>query len=482
VRVSDYYALGTTQGGLDFVDVDITNDVPIYIDPAAIRRQSGDWADLCHAAIGSFFESLITAIKNDDIKRIRGLIRPLSEPNETHLGDSAGESQGRGLGNRATSDRLVAALAKSKAAKSGLMQDLEETALFIEGIDKDIISDMTTCIIRQHLIEYTQNVCRYHQIPLERQESGAVWNTEKKAWEDGNFVDLPRAGGNKLLLVPKSIVRVKLSVDRGRYYRGYLRPYLEAKEWNSGSSLIEIVRGEPTILKKKLDKKYGTTKEATARNTVVHPEAVASYRQSIQNEANSPLSGEDLSEHAGIPTSDCWTLLREMQSIRPGTEGANLYHHAVANLISCLFGTSLGNRHIEQDLHGKLKRMDIVYDNIADDGFFRWLAWNYKSSTIVVECKNYSGDLKNPEIDQLAMRFSNDRGRIGFLTCRSLHDKEKALARCKAVAQDQNGFIILLDDGDFEDLVSAVESIESQDGLRRNEYPLLRERFRELVS
>jgi hypothetical protein len=98
-RVSQVFDLNTSQGGLDFVDVDVVDDVPVFIDPSAIRAQEGDWIAACQISLQSFFSELLRAIKTKDRKRIEELIYPLSEPNETHLGTSRGRSQGIGLGN-----------------------------------------------------------------------------------------------------------------------------------------------------------------------------------------------------------------------------------------------------------------------------------------------------------------------------------------------------------------------------------------------
>lgn len=78
-------------------------------------------------------------------------MRVLREPNETHLGLSAGRSKGRALGTELARD-VWKALSQSEAAKSGLLRDLEDTILMVEGISVDIVSDMTTNIIRGPLI------------------------------------------------------------------------------------------------------------------------------------------------------------------------------------------------------------------------------------------------------------------------------------------------------------------------------------------
>lgn len=37
MRVSQHFKLGKDQASLEFVDVDVRDDVPLFIDPSAIR-------------------------------------------------------------------------------------------------------------------------------------------------------------------------------------------------------------------------------------------------------------------------------------------------------------------------------------------------------------------------------------------------------------------------------------------------------------
>jgi hypothetical protein len=481
-RVTDYFSLGMTQGSVDFVDVDVHTDVPVFIDPTAIRNQTGPWAEACVEGLQTFFEALLKAIKANDTAALEALIYPLVEPNETHLGLSTGQSRGRSLGTREKSDELIESLRKSKAVASGFLRDLEDSALMVEGIDKDIVSDITTCVIRRQLIAYTQSQCKLHGIPMDPQTSSPIWDSGKQTWADMT-VDLPRANDDKLLLVPKSIVRAKLTVDKGRYYRGYLRPYFEDELLaNPRAGLVMTLKDKrKKVILGALDGELGTTKPAIIRNTEKHPEALEEYKGALSAEDAGPLPDDVLAEKIGAEVESLRDILAEMRAVASGKAGANLYHRCVARLMSGLFATSLGNEQVEHPIHDGMKRMDITYDNVARTGFFKWVATHYPAAMIVVECKNYGEDAVNPEFDQLAMRFSPHRGRVGILACRKFKKKKKALARAKAIATDSNGFVLVLDDDDFERLVDDFEAA-GFDFEKRNQHPLLRERFAALVE
>ena len=98
-------------------------------------------------------------------------------------------------------------LSASRAVQSGLLEDLEDTILFISHIGHDIISDITTNIIRGPLIRYTQDVAAYYNIPLQQQVvSGRIWHSGTRNWTQ-EYTALPVTEYGPLLLVPKVIVQ-----------------------------------------------------------------------------------------------------------------------------------------------------------------------------------------------------------------------------------------------------------------------------------
>lgn len=183
MRVSEYYNLGVTQPSLDFVDVDVVGDVALFVDPRSLRLLDTEWGVECRSLLQNFFDSILEAIRSDNHGHARQLLATLREPNETHLGLSRHQAQGRGVGGALAQD-VWEALSQSEAIASGLLEDLEDTVLLVEGIGPDIVSDMATNIIREPLIRYTQAVANYYGIPLvEDVGSGPLWQPHLQQWE-----------------------------------------------------------------------------------------------------------------------------------------------------------------------------------------------------------------------------------------------------------------------------------------------------------
>lgn len=476
MRVSEYYNLGRTQPSLDCVDVDVVGDVPVFVSPRALRLLHSQWGDECVSLLQNFFRGVLELIRGGRNVEAEQLLRTLREPNETHLGLSKGRARGRALGTDSAHD-VWNALSTSEAASSGLLQDLEDMILMVEGVSVDIVSDITTNIIREPLIRYTQSMCEHYGIPLEDEvDSGPLWDPGTCQWLS-RFERLPVTEGGKLLLVPKAIVRKHVDYDVHEYYRHYLLEHLKEIELNANSELVQLLRdGRRRVTKKDLIAKYGRGKGVIVRETLNHPQILERYRRDKAETISPPLTHEQIAEIEGTEGPDWDMLVADVVTVATGRPAAGQYEKAIEALLTALFYPVLTNPQVQHQIHGGRKRIDITYTNMASEGFFTWLATHYPAPHVFVECKNYGREIGNPALDQLSGRFSPSRGKFGVLVCRSFQDKELFVRRCRDTALDHRGYVIPLDD---DDLARLVDARKHQPEFF--ELPLFRERFDQLI-
>ena len=190
-----------------------------------------------------------------------------------------------------------------------------------------------------------------------------------------------------------------------------------------------------------------------------------------------PLNHQQFSEIEGIKAPDWLALISQLQSLPTGREHASEYEDLIEKIFTALFYPSLCNPTKQHQIHDGRKRIDITYTNEARAGFFNWLAQHYASAFIFVECKNYGKEVGNPEMDQLAGRFSPSRGQVGILVCRSVEDANRLDARCKDAANDSRGYILAITDADVVKLIEDVRQTE-----RAETFQLLMQKFQSLVS
>lgn len=483
MRVSQHYRLGVSQPSLEFLDVDMATDTPVFIDPHAFQYVQDDWGRECVALLQDFYDEVLTAVRAGDQRRGLTLLGHANESNEVHLGLSKKRSQGSGVGPDLARG-IYAAIASSGAITSGLTQDVEDILLFVEGVGHDRVSDMTINVVRRQLIAFTQEMCHKYGIPMRPSvESGAMWDRANHRWVQ-NRTYYPIANSQKLLLVPKSVVRRSGTFDPGDYLNNFVLPYLVDVELeDDNSSLIQRRaakgkhRGAKFVTKKSIVERDGKpaklwNTEVTARN----PSILEHYRASRADKSQPPPHNE-IAALTGTDEPDWDQLLGDVLSIPSGKKYADDYHRAVQNLLNALFYPALDLPRREFPIHAGRKRIDIMYVNMANDGFFNWMngAAGVECPQVVVECKNYTGALANPEFDQLAGRFSQRRGRLGLLLYRGFKDnKDSVIQHCRDACLDNRGVVIALDDKDLKKLVKARKSDETL-------FPYLLERYRELI-
>jgi hypothetical protein len=139
-----------------------------------------------------------------------------------------------------------------------------------------------------------------------------------------------------------------------------------------------------------------------------------------------------------------------LASIRPGPAQAGLYHRTIFAALQGIFDGALSNGKIEQEINTGIHRVDIMFDNFAENGFFADVRVRLKlaSDHVPTECKNYTDDLKSPEYDQLSGRLNGRIGQIGVLVIRKITDADKALEHIRA-KWAKGELFIMFDDADI---------------------------------
>ncbi len=326
----------------------------------------------------------------------------------------------------------------------------------IPGISNDIISDISTNIIRQPLVRFTQEVCEFYEITLTADvDSGPMWDPHTHEWFT-EFVRLPISETGRLLLIPKSIVRRRMEYNPDEYFNHFVLTSLQEAELAANSELVELLKnGNRRVTKASLREKYGSGKAVSVEMTKKNPAILDQYRAAKRAARGNPLNHDDIAVAEGTPEPDWDKLLNAVLTVEPGHAGATKYHRAVEGLLQALFFPSLVNPERESHLHNGRKRIDIKFTNASTSGFF-WRVHEHHqipAGFVVVECKNYTEEVANPEFDQLSGRFSPTRGRLGLLVCRNIDNKAACIERCKDTASDDRGWILPLEDEDLRLLV-----------------------------
>jgi hypothetical protein len=448
ILFSEFFDLAKTQAELDFVSVPVNGDIPLFIDPFAISQRPDPWSQECRATLVAFFERVANAIRDGDHQAAYDLLQHLREPNETRFGLSAGHPRGAGIGSY-QAEQLFHALRESTAVKTGFLTSLEECELHVEGIGHDKISDLTTNVIRGHLAEYTRQQCILLGIPTQQLPLGPYYSPQASEWVSEYF-ELPLAHERPILLVPKVIARFDPAYNHKKYYRQFVLSYLQAEHLDANSSLVRTLKNRRRVVyKKNIEAIFPCTKENLFDFSRKHPEVLQQYRDW--------LAGLERKGKGSVVEPEDERLIAEalaevMASIQPGGAGATDYHKLMIGVVEFLFFPNLIYPRKEREIHQGRKRIDIVMENGAQSGILARLhqVRGLPCAFVVFECKNYVTEVSNPELDQIAGRFSANRGRFGMLCCRHFEDRSIFVERCRDTFRDGRGLVVPLDDKTVE--------------------------------
>lgn len=206
-NISLHFNLGSQQPELKFVDLKLDQDNLLFIDPRLIEIHHDSFSEKMQKRIEVFWAELIKAARANDTSRMDFILGGLKEPNETRLGYSSNKPHGNSVADK-LKPKIIAAIQRNKAVRTGILSHFSDVELFIEDVSSDRISDITTKIIKDVLIEFTQEQCRLYGIPMKLVKQDDIFDHLGIRWISKN-VELPLYNGKPIIFVPKQLVRLE---------------------------------------------------------------------------------------------------------------------------------------------------------------------------------------------------------------------------------------------------------------------------------
>ena len=261
---SQYFGI---ERGLDddWFDPILNADTKLFVDPFLIfKENTGAWADAHDVIVKHFGQAFMLIAEGNLNKQSLAYKKALDlliflEPKELCLGYTGSGTAGAGSGRGFAREIGVAI---ENAICRGLMniRHFEEFGIFEIGIGADRISDIACTILKERLIEYTQDVAKRHDIPLDEHKIFASsFDQDRLRWITG-IVQLPAnpANDSPLLLVPKRFLRKLPVLNPGDWWENeQLRTdfnYEVMKNVNKGK-IVAMARAHPEAVQAWIEQK-----------------------------------------------------------------------------------------------------------------------------------------------------------------------------------------------------------------------------------
>jgi len=226
---------------IDFIDIDERKDTKLFLDPYVIQALPDEFCTEARKSINSFFTEIFRACKSDDKARLCEMCSYAGEPNETNLGMKSRSDYGKGT----TADELTPLFLdfyKIVRKNPNIHSDPLALCMYIQNFAEDKMSDLITNILRDALYRFTVKQSHFWGMPLhdERHTIGFYWDSKTLSWQkiSGNPLLI---AGNKILLVPKAIVRPRYVFNVDCYIRQYIHKTLQEEHLRRNSELCSII-------------------------------------------------------------------------------------------------------------------------------------------------------------------------------------------------------------------------------------------------
>ena len=288
----------------------------------------------------------------------------------------------------------------------------------------------------------------------------------------------------KILLVPKGVVSYASIFDASRYHRHYALEFLQEDHLRRNTNLVRVsLRKDGSVRRRYVTKtdlikaELPLDKELLSTFTTKHPAIFADFRQNVADDVRA-LPNSDLEHIDANELID--HLIGKLRRTPKGNDAASAYHTLMIGILEFIFYPNLINPIKELEINAGRKRIDISFDNgAAAGGFFYRLqhAFGIPCRYIFFECKNYSRDIANPELDQMVGRLSPNSGKFGIIVCRDAENEPLLLSRCADSYKANHGLILPLIDSDI------IEILErTKEGVMHYEDEILSNKARRVMT
>lgn len=430
-RLTDFHDIPVSQADLDFAVPFLDEDIPLYLDPFLLWKSPSQQDQALHSTLINAFNHLGSLIKTGRKAEALDTLIIASECDEVGLGSSI-RRKGKRIGRDKAAEILDLFITIPEYGAAGF-RHFEEIQLFVDGISKDRVSDIACSFLKSFLIDFTQQQCIRHNIPMRSLQIPHVYSSRKNAFESESNVDLPEnpETGSAIIFVPKRWLRFVPWLSFDDYFEKHC-PQDDISHVAEELTRVEVLNYNRL--------NYG---------------AIESYVKSKE------LSSDDCKNDplfTQIPVTSARKTFASIKRLPSGKEGNadKEYERLISRLLPSLFYPSLDFAQEQVRTEDGVSIRDLIFYNSCSTQFLKNIRSDYSSKQITFEMKNVA-QVSREHVDQLNRYLTNELGNFGVLVTRnSLKRAEQT--RLINLWSGQRKSIVTLTDFDIEQMVEVYES------------------------
>ena len=278
---------------MDFVDVDTSKDVKLFLDPLLL---SDGFRNIVNDFVNTVYKMYTLGNKAGAFQ----LFSHSKECNAIHFGYSESNSKETGVSMKML-DQFFGYVYKSVGRIKEKLLTPIAMPIFVKSFSEDRLSDLLVSLLKKELILYSLEQARLHGLKISNEiQRFDYWDSESHEWAtfESQYVLAPNENGVEelLILVPKSVVSKRFLVNPSRYISVIFQhlQLMEKYQRTNGTPKSQKELRESEIVanyQKDKDKSY------ILDMTLLSPEYYeAYYDNSIRFSDNKSLNDEELIE------------------------------------------------------------------------------------------------------------------------------------------------------------------------------------------
>lgn len=292
--ISDIIQRPKGHANYDFVDISISTDTPLFIDPCLIKSSNTPFCKKANQVIDDYFNVFFNMYSNRSTNKEKlTLFEHAHEINATKLG------YGNGKNGKAKTPIGMLNTFKSVGDlfERGLsFSDPIDLPIFVADFAEDCLSDMLTNILFKLLNDYTvEQFAHYGIQPKSTDRNYYYWDIETHSWKLSKD-PVMIINEAVILLVPKHIICKNYYYNAEQYFRMIISERIQQRETTVSSDGKEIKPYKKDIKTDELAK-YETIREVDIAHTILDPSTLTEYHARMpKSYTNRYLSDDELDE------------------------------------------------------------------------------------------------------------------------------------------------------------------------------------------
>lgn len=429
-RLTDFHGIAAAQADLDFAIPFFDEDVPLYVDPFLLWRSPSQQDQALHTSLINAFNHLgVLAKKGQTDEAIAALIAA-SECDEVGMGSSV-RRKGKRLG-RDKATEVISLFSRIPKYRDAGFRHFEEIQLYIDGISKDRVSDISCNFLKSFLIDFTIDQCTRLAIPRAMCTVDNVYDCRSNTFRSSTS-NLPvnPLDQTPLLFVPKRWLRFTPWLNYDDYFENYC-PQDDVAHAAHALDRVEVLNYNRD--------NYG-----------VVDSYIRAKERAFEDCHNDPLFSQ-------IPVLSAKRKLKDIKRLASGnTDNADKkYEELLGQLLPSLLYPKLDYAQEQARTDSGVSIRDLIFYNTRSTPFLQEIMDDYGSRQITFEMKNVNF-MAREHVDQLNRYLAEELGRFGvFVTRNPL--KRPEFRRTIDLWSGQRKAIVALTDSDVVQMVEVFES------------------------